>query len=874
MILESLEAENFQKYERLAILNLPERGVIGIVGENESGKSTIGEILAFALFGRTLKLDESQRAEIVNWGKDTCRVRVGFRLPDGKSYRITREIDREGSYSAELDETASGKQLAHGVGRVNRRLAELLPVSFDEFRYSFYLGQKELDLVHDSSAASRRQLLDKMIGVNNIEEASAKVTDGRHELKGQLERLHEEVTVHREVMKQLGANPLERDGLLAETNSLRGERSAQESELSRLGGELDEVARDSRALGVARALGLRSVLRGYGVAFARLAAWLRQATGQLQTRLQALERDSAASAVALENTRMLEAKKDELASVLRVRQRELDDQLRNSLEADYTPEDAAYITPNTKAEQLAFNQKKLQETVAELDCQQRRARRRWGIGSLLWVAGLALLLALEDFNFLFFIVFGLLYTLWGLLTRSRAADTEERRARLAMNADRLSDDVGRCETARQACSRFELANLGSMSELIGLTGSEWARELHRQIVSRFGELLNKPDGFADELVGKLNSLREEAATVRRELAELDLLTADLEEELERLSRSGHARVVRPPSNAADGYKSGEVREARSRIRSMIELCRKAQFELEKAPVDALDRDFAEFEPAVSKQPAIAAAGLDVPALTELDSGATAMDIPTLERTLLAEGGKLASLAAASEELASRAEGLSRRQQELKVSAARTGLKLEELSRELARVEPKLKRSAELDQILAQLGERQAELEHKVAVHESLLEMFAQLRDHMRSRFGPQLADYIGWVLPKLTDGRYDQVRVEPDLTVTVYSAEKQGFVPLASLSGGTVDQLFLTLRLAFSKALLHTKLSPDVKQYLFFDEPLSSFDEKRGVSFLDLLKKFHKNFEQVFVVTHTPGLESHFDRLIRTNLETRELLSP
>ena len=45
MIIRSINAENFMKFSRLNLSSLPESGVLGIIGPNESGKSTIGEAI-------------------------------------------------------------------------------------------------------------------------------------------------------------------------------------------------------------------------------------------------------------------------------------------------------------------------------------------------------------------------------------------------------------------------------------------------------------------------------------------------------------------------------------------------------------------------------------------------------------------------------------------------------------------------------------------------------------------------------------------------------------------------------------------------------------------------------------------------------------
>ncbi|HDY83028.1 MAG TPA: hypothetical protein ENH48_08765, partial [Halieaceae bacterium] len=56
MIINAVQAKNVLKYATLDLKDLPEKGIIAISGENESGKSTIGETVCFALFGRTFSL--------------------------------------------------------------------------------------------------------------------------------------------------------------------------------------------------------------------------------------------------------------------------------------------------------------------------------------------------------------------------------------------------------------------------------------------------------------------------------------------------------------------------------------------------------------------------------------------------------------------------------------------------------------------------------------------------------------------------------------------------------------------------------------------------------------------------------------------------
>jgi exonuclease SbcC len=79
MIIKGIHAKNFMQYEELNIENIPQKGIIGIFGDNESGKSTIGEAISFALFGVTTKASKGEKDKILSWnGAKSCSPKLGL----------------------------------------------------------------------------------------------------------------------------------------------------------------------------------------------------------------------------------------------------------------------------------------------------------------------------------------------------------------------------------------------------------------------------------------------------------------------------------------------------------------------------------------------------------------------------------------------------------------------------------------------------------------------------------------------------------------------------------------------------------------------------------------------------------------------------
>ena len=190
---------------------------------------------------------------------------------------------------------------------------------------------------------------------------------------------------------------------------------------------------------------------------------------------------------------------------------------------------------------------------------------------------------------------------------------------------------------------------------------------------------------------------------------------------------------------------------------------------------------------------------------------------------------------------------------------------------LARIAPDTARCRKLEQEIEMRQSSISELERNIAVREMLLSLLTGLAGRMRDRLGPALADYIRCVLPHMTGGRYRDVQVSDSLEIQVYSPEKGDYVHTENLSGGTVDQLLVALRMAFAKALMDSKMPEEPSQFLFFDEPLSSFDRNRAEAFLALLRAFGDNFAQIFLVSHLTGLDELFDAVITTDLDTDSL---
>ena len=82
----------------------------------------------------------------------------------------------------------------------------------------------------------------------------------------------------------------------------------------------------------------------------------------------------------------------------------------------------------------------------------------------------------------------------------------------------------------------------------------------------------------------------------------------------------------------------------------------------------------------------------------------------------------------------------------------------------------------------------------------------------------------------MTDGRYDRLTISQDMSLNVASGEETVLRAAQRRSEGTVDQIYLALRLAVSK-----ELTPDAPMVL--DDALVRFDDVRHAAAMKILKE-------------------------------------
>ena len=147
------------------------------------------------------------------------------------------------------------------------------------------------------------------------------------------------------------------------------------------------------------------------------------------------------------------------------------------------------------------------------------------------------------------------------------------------------------------------------------------------------------------------------------------------------------------------------------------------------------------------------------------------------------------------------------------------------------------------------------------LHNELDRAFSDLRAELNAQMRPEIAELASGFLADLTDGRYGELELTEDYTVSILEAG----VPKPVISGGEEDVANLVLRLAISQMIAERAGQP--LSLLVLDEIFGSLDEARRLHVVGLLRRLADRFPQVILITHIEQVREGLDRVIRVDFD-------
>ena len=136
----------------------------------------------------------------------------------------------------------------------------------------------------------------------------------------------------------------------------------------------------------------------------------------------------------------------------------------------------------------------------------------------------------------------------------------------------------------------------------------------------------------------------------------------------------------------------------------------------------------------------------------------------------------------------------------------------------------------LENQLRTVNDRIMQLNRYYSALELAQKTLSDASDQLQRRFAPRITEQARQLFASLTQGRYDRLQLQQDLTVNAAADADTTVRSIQWRSEGTVDQLYLALRLAVAREL--TPASP-----LVLDDALVRFDDQRHAAAMEILQE-------------------------------------
>ena len=246
MLLKTLTLRNYRKYKDASV-EFPD-GVIGIIGLNGVGKTTLIEAIGWVLFGHhaartTKELIKRDGAS----PHEPCRVALEFEL-EGDGYNVVREMVGK-NLMPKASLAINGKLITNNADEATEVITEKIGMDYLSFFTSVFARQKELNALSIMKAAERKKLVLRMLGIERIEKSIQTIREDKRGKEKRIEGI-KAATVDKEGRKKIDVLSSKQEelgrtqeGLLPIIKEIKSATEIKEHEVASTKDELNTATR-------------------------------------------------------------------------------------------------------------------------------------------------------------------------------------------------------------------------------------------------------------------------------------------------------------------------------------------------------------------------------------------------------------------------------------------------------------------------------------------------------------------------------------------------------------------------------------------------------------------------------------------------------
>lgn len=166
----------------------------------------------------------------------------------------------------------------------------------------------------------------------------------------------------------------------------------------------------------------------------------------------------------------------------------------------------------------------------------------------------------------------------------------------------------------------------------------------------------------------------------------------------------------------------------------------------------------------------------------------------------------------------------------------------------------VKERAEQENVMKELNKVREEIasnEVETAALNLAIQTIQDLSEAIYDSFGSVLNEQVSKIISKITQNKYSEVKIDDQLRVMVKSGSS--YISMDYLSAGTVEQIYLALRLSIANVLVEEELP------IIIDDIFVNYDYQRLKETLSCLHEYMNR--QIIIFTANPGIQDMFTGL-------------